>query len=55
MTMSEQQILCTRCGVTFTKFLRDMEQHNDEVVCPHCGQLSTPKPEPPQPSSPRRE
>jgi predicted sulfurtransferase len=29
--------LCEHCGQTFSRFLHEMEEHNEKVVCPTCG------------------
>jgi predicted RNA-binding Zn-ribbon protein involved in translation (DUF1610 family) len=37
MTNNIDKPLCDHCGQTLEHFLNQMEQHNQEVVCPACG------------------
>ncbi|MFZ0479927.1 MAG: hypothetical protein WAL71_12320 [Terriglobales bacterium] len=39
MTASNDNLesLCQHCGQALSDFLREMENHNAEVVCPSCG------------------
>ena len=30
------ELLCHRCGKTFSTFLHEMEEQNAKVVCPDC-------------------
>ncbi|MGE5726480.1 MAG: MJ0042-type zinc finger domain-containing protein [Acidobacteriota bacterium] len=30
-------VVCPRCGATFTAFLKQMAAQNQKVVCPKCG------------------
>lgn len=38
---NEDDVLCKSCGESLTTFLREMADHNAEVVCPHCGKIYT--------------
>jgi predicted RNA-binding Zn-ribbon protein involved in translation (DUF1610 family) len=40
MTPAEQKVdvLCKNCGTTFSAFLQHMAEHNQQIVCPNCGQ-----------------
>jgi len=37
MNANEDNVFCKGCGEALTTFLREMADHNAEVVCPHCG------------------
>jgi uncharacterized Zn-finger protein len=39
MNTNEGDVLCKSCGKSLTTFLREMADHNEEVVCPHCGKI----------------
>jgi predicted RNA-binding Zn-ribbon protein involved in translation (DUF1610 family) len=39
MNANEDNVFCKSCGETLTTFLREMADHNAEVVCPHCGKI----------------
>jgi len=41
MNVNEDDVLCKGCGESLTTFLREMADHNAEVVCPHCGKVYT--------------
>jgi len=30
-------VVCPRCGMTFSAFLKQMAAHNQKIVCPKCG------------------
>jgi uncharacterized Zn-finger protein len=32
-------VFCKGCGETLTNFLREMEEHNAKIACPHCGKV----------------
>ena len=32
------EMLCNRCGQTFSTFLHEMADKNAKVVCPNCGE-----------------
>jgi uncharacterized Zn-finger protein len=32
-------LMCTSCGGTFSAFLREMADQNEQVTCPYCGQV----------------
>jgi uncharacterized Zn-finger protein len=39
MKTNNNDIFCEGCGATLTNFLREMADHNAQVVCPHCGKV----------------
>lgn len=41
MNANDDNTFCQGCGETLTTFLREMADHNAEVVCPHCGRVYT--------------
>jgi uncharacterized Zn-finger protein len=41
MNANEDNVFCEGCGETLMAFLREMSEHNAEVVCPHCGRIYT--------------
>jgi len=41
MNDDENNVFCKGCGEALTTFLREMADHNAEVVCPHCGKVYT--------------
>jgi uncharacterized Zn-finger protein len=41
MNANKEEVFCKDCGEALTTFLREMADHNAEVVCPHCGKIYT--------------
>jgi uncharacterized Zn-finger protein len=41
MNSNEDNVFCKGCGEMLTTFLREMAEHNAEVVCPDCGKVYT--------------
>jgi uncharacterized Zn-finger protein len=41
MNINEDDVFCKGCSEVLTAFLREMADHNAEVVCPHCGKTHT--------------
>jgi predicted nucleic acid-binding Zn-ribbon protein len=41
MNANEDNVFCKGCSEVLTTFLREMADHNAEVVCPHCGKIYT--------------
>ena len=39
MDTTKDNAFCKGCGEALTIFLREMADHNAEVVCPHCGKV----------------
>ena len=39
MNASQDNVFCNGCAEALTTFLREMADHNAEVVCPHCGKI----------------
>jgi uncharacterized Zn-finger protein len=39
MQTDNNEISCEGCGAALTNFLRGMADHNERVVCPHCGKV----------------
>jgi hypothetical protein len=50
MSQDSIDLLCSKCGQTFSAFLHQMADQNEKVVCPNCRENSdcrpsqTPKP-----------
>jgi predicted Zn finger-like uncharacterized protein len=57
MMTGEQQLdmPCKNCGKSFAIFLRQMAAHNQNVVCPHCGQEHDYTPAGVTPAAPARQ
>jgi DNA-directed RNA polymerase subunit RPC12/RpoP len=36
MSDDSMEVLCERCGQTFSAFLHEMAKQNEKVVCPDC-------------------
>jgi uncharacterized Zn finger protein (UPF0148 family) len=41
MNANGENVLCENCAEALTTFLREMADHNGQVVCPHCGKVYT--------------